>query len=223
MLVRTLAFAVAVLAIADSSLAQPKEPIGRFVVDLRGASVGLPTVVGWVPAVPEGTEVPARSLGIEVGAHIYFPPLGPITFGVGATYLKAQKTSVPPEVGEGPTPAPPGTIPEVTTRLAGFAPQVSMNFGHANGWSYISFGLGRTNVESEAVLVPASGTTFPSLESGWTKTLNYGGGARWFINDHIGVGVDVRWHKLSAVPASATHPGAQRWTLISAGAGVVLK
>ena len=223
MLVRTVMFAVAAMAIANTSLAQPKEPIGRFVVDLRGASVGLPTAVGWVPLVPEGTEVPARSLGFEVGAHVHLPPWGPITLGIGATYLRAQKTSVPPEVAEGPTPTPPGTIPEVTTRLAGFAPQVSLNFGHSKGWSYISVGLGRTNVESEAVLVPAGATVYPPLESGWTKTLNYGGGARWFINDHIGVGMDLRWHNLSAVPATTTHPGAQRWSLITAGAGVVIK
>ncbi len=140
---RALVFAAAAMAIATSSFAQPKEPIGRFVVDVRAASVGLPTAVGWVPVVPEGTEVPARSLGLEVGAHVYVARLGPMTLGVGATYLTARKSSVPPEIAEGPTPPPPGTIPEVTTRMSSLAPQVSLNFGHANGWSYISVGLGR--------------------------------------------------------------------------------
>ena len=221
--VRALIFAIAGVAIATSSFAQPSRPIGRFVVDVRGASVGLPTSIGWVPAVPEGTEVPARSLGFEVGAHIYFPKWGPITFGVGATYLKGGKTTKPPEVAEGPAPVPSGTIPEVTTRLTSFAPQVSLNFGHANGWSYISFGLGQSSVESDAVLVPAGAVVFPSRDSGWTKTLNYGGGARWFITDHVGIGFDLRWHSLSLVPARATHPGAPRSTLLTAGGGIVLK
>ena len=54
------------------------------------------------------------------------------------------------------------------------------------------------------------------------KTLNCGGGARWFINEHVGVGFDLRWHNLSTVPATATHPGAPRTTLVTAGVGVVL-
>jgi hypothetical protein len=223
MLGRALVFATAMMAIATSSLAQPKEAIGRFVVDLRAASAGLPTEIGWVPVVPEGTEVPARSLGLEVGAHVYLARLGPVTLGVGATYLTARKTTVPPEIAEGPTPPPPRTIPEVTTRMASFAPQVSANFGHANGWSYISVGLGRSNVESEAALVPPGATVFQPLESGWTMTLNYGGGARWFITDHVGFGFDLRWHSLSSVPRTATHPGAPRATLLTAGVGVVLK
>ena len=214
---------MASVAIATASFAQPKQPIGRFVIDLRAASVGLPTSVGWVPAVPEGTEVPARSLGLEIGAHVYLPKWGPITFGVGATYLKGGKTTRPPEVAEGPTLPPVGTIPEVTTRLTSLAPQVSLNFGQVNGWSYISVGLGQSSVESDAVLVPAGATVFPSFESGWTKTLNYGAGARWFFTDHVGFGFDLRWHKLSAVSPTATHPGAPATTLLTAGAGVVLK
>jgi hypothetical protein len=220
---RALVFAAATMAIATSSFAQPKEPIGRFVVDVRAASVGLPTAVGWVPVVPEGTEVPARSLGLEVGAHVYLARLGPMTLGVGATYLTARKSTVPPEIAEGPTPPPPVTIPEVTTRMSSLAPQVSLNFGHASGWSYVSVGLGQSNVESEAVLAPPGATVFQPLESGWTTTLNYGGGARWFLNDHVGIGFDLRWHTLSTVPTTATHPGAPRTTLFTAGLGVVLK
>ena len=222
MFFRTLVFAAA-MAVASASFAQPKEPIGRFVVDLRAASVGLPTAIGWVPAVPEGTEVPARSLGFELGAHVYLARWGPMTLGVGATYLTGRKTTVPPDVAEGPTPVPPGTIPEVRTRLTSLAPQVSLNFGQSRGWSYISVGLGRTNVESDAVLVPPGPTVFQPLESGWTQTLNYGGGARWFVTDHVGFGFDVRWHSVSDVPATSTHPGAPRSTLFTAGAGVVLK
>lgn len=209
--------AVAIVATADTSFAQAKEPIGWFVLDLRAASVGLPAVAGWTPVVPENTQVPARALGAEAGAHVYLLRLPGITFGLGATLLTGRSTSSPPPPG-----GTPQTIPEVTTKLRSIVPQVSMNFGHSMGWSYLSVGLGRTRVESQATL--SAGTiTFIPRDSGWIKTLNYGGGARWFINDHLGVGFDLRWHKLSIVSATATRPGAPRASLLTAAAGLVLK
>jgi opacity protein-like surface antigen len=102
------------------------------------------------------------------------------------------------------------------------APQLSLNFGHSLGWSYLSAGLGGAHVESEAALEGAT-TQFVPTDSGWVKTLNYGGGARWFISDRVGVGFDLRWYKVGLVPATDTHPGAPRASLFVAGAGVVLK
>jgi opacity protein-like surface antigen len=101
-------------------------------------------------------------------------------------------------------------------------PQLSLNFGHSLGWSYLSAGLGGAKVTSEATAT-GNVTTFTSLDSGWVKTINYGGGARWFLNDHLGVGFDLRWYKLGLVPASATHPGAPRESLLVIGGGIVLK
>lgn len=223
MMTRALVFAAALLAVADASLAQPKEPIARFVVDIRGASVGLPSIEGWTPVVPEGTQVPSRSLGIEAGAHVYVARFRVVAIGLGATWLTGRgKFSPPPEPETPTTPPPARTIPDVTTRLTSIAPQLSLNFGHSLGWSYLSAGLGRTRVESEAVL-PSSMIQFTPRDSDWTKTLNFGGGARWFINDRIGVTLDLRWHKLSIIPASATHPGAPRASLITAGAGIAFK
>jgi outer membrane receptor protein involved in Fe transport len=209
--------AAALVAAADTSFAQAREPIGRFVLDLRAASAGLPAIEGWTPTVPENTQVPARALGFEAGGHFHFLRLPGITLGIGATYLTAKGTSSPPDLPAGT----PQTIPEVTTRLRSLAPQLSMNFGHSLGWSYLSVGLGRTRVESEASSV--EGIAFTPRDSDWVKTLNFGGGARWFINEHVGVGFDLRWHKLSVVPTTSTHPGAPRATLFMGGAGLVLK
>jgi hypothetical protein len=223
MIFRAVVAVIALLAAATTSLAQPKEPIGRFVIDLRGASVGLPSAEGWTPTAPEGTEVPARSLGVEAGAHVFLVRTRAVTIGVGATFLTARGRTSPPAPEDGDPSAQPMTIPEVTTRLSSLVPQLSLNFGHSQGWSYLSVGLGRARVESEAVLPPGGLLTFTPRESGWTKALNYGGGARWFINRHVGVGLDLRWHKLSIVPTSATHPGAPRQSLVTAGAGIVVK
>jgi hypothetical protein len=108
----------------------------------------------------------------------------------------------------------------VETQITSFAPQLSLNFGHSLGWSYVSVGLGRARVESQATL---TGATFTPRDSDYVKTLNYGGGARWFINDHLGVGFDLRWHKLGLVAPTATHPGAGRSSLLMAGVGIVVK
>lgn len=209
-------FAVAaLLTTAGSSLAQPRAPLPRFTADLRGASVGLPTSEGWTPVVPGGTQVPARALGFEAGAHVYPARFRIGALGLGATALLSRgKTS--------PEPPPPGTespavvLPDVTTRLTSLVPQVSVNFGHRLGWSYLSAGMGRARVESDA---SDQSTAMGSVDAPWTRTINIGGGARWFINDHIGVGLDLRWHMLAAVPQTR----APKATLLVAGAGIAIK
>jgi len=223
-MIRAFVFAVVFLAAANTTLAQPHKPIGRFVVDVHGLSAGLPVDEGWTPVIPANAQAPARTLGLEFGGQVYVLRLGGATFGVGSTLVFARgKTTAPEPVSATPgTPPPAQTIPDVTTRLKSFAPQISLNFGHSLGWSYLSAGLGATNVTSEAE-IESSTIMFVPLDSGWVKTINYGGGARWFINDHLGAGFDVRWYKLSPVPADTSHPGAPRASLFTIGAGISLK
>jgi hypothetical protein len=225
MRVRVFVFAVTLAATASTSLAQTPQPIGRFVVDVRGASAGLPTDEGWVPTLPANALAPSRKLGLDAGGQVYVLRLAGATFGVGGTILFARGTTIAPEPVSTSSTAPPPvqTIPDVTTRLKSLAPQVSINFGHALGWSYLSAGLGTTRVESEAVIPSRTTVVFTPRDSGWVKTINFGGGARWFIKERFGVGFDLRWYKLSTVPATATHPGAPRETLITAGVGITLK
>jgi hypothetical protein len=218
---RVLVLATAWLAAASTSLAQQREPIARFVVDVRGASAGLPTAEGWTPVVPAGTVAPSRSLGFEAGAHLHILRFRGGALGLGATWLMARGTISGPEIPAGVA-APLPLIPDLTTRLSSVAPQLSLNFGHSLGWSYLSAGLGQTKVESEAVS-GSSAISFTPRNSGWVKTLNYGGGARWFLTDHLGVGFDLRWHKLSLIGATATSPGAPRASLVTAGVGIALK
>jgi hypothetical protein len=225
MIGRAFVFAAAILGTAaGTAAAQPKEPIGRFVADLRVTSTGLPILEGWIPAVPPDAEVPSRALGLEVGANVYVVRFGAGALGIGATWMKARGTTTPPEPPRvaGAPPPQPTTIPDVATTLTGVTPQVSLNFGHALGWSYVSAGLGRLKVESSAALSGGT-TTFTPRNSGWVQTINFGGGARWLIRDHLGVGFDLRWHKLDNVVATPSHPGARRTTVFVAGAGVVIK
>jgi hypothetical protein len=211
---------LASLVVADPSLAQqPKEPIGRFVVDVRGTSAGLPAAAGWTPSVPSSTELPSRGFGLDFGAHVYVMRFKSVAFGVGGTWDIARGQTSPPES----TATNAVVIPKVKTRVITVAPQVSLNFGHRLGWSYLSAGLGRTRVRSEAE-APTTGTLqYLPRESDWTKTLHYGGGARWFVNDHLGVSFDLRWYKLSIVPPSGSDPGAPRASLLTAAVGIALK
>jgi len=60
MAVRVFVFAVMLVATASTSFAQARQPIGRFVIDVRGASTGLPTDEGWVPTLPANALAPIR-------------------------------------------------------------------------------------------------------------------------------------------------------------------
>jgi hypothetical protein len=215
---RAVVLAAMLISVASPSLAQQNERIGPWVADLRIASAGLPSEAGWTADVPNGTVVPSRGFGFEIGAQVNVLRLRALALGVGATWLVARGSSTAPEPTG--TPAGPAVIPDMSTRVTALTPQVSLNFGHSLGWSYVSAGLGRSRTESEATL---AGAPLQPRDSDWVKTLNYGGGARWFLNDRLGVGFDIRWHKVSLVPADATHPGAPRASLIVAGAGIVVK
>lgn len=77
-----------------------------------------------------------------------------------------------------------GTATDATATMQIAAPQLSFNFGTSDGWSYLSLGAGIARVKGVA---KAS-----------SSAINVGGGARWFIRRHIGVGFDVRVHKIAA-------------------------
>ena len=127
--------------------------------------------------------------------------------GFGATALIAQGRAT----GLAPAPA-------VTTRLFAAAPHVSMNFGHALGWSHLSLGIGRAKVSSTyvgAVPVPAPAP--------WGTVIHYGFGGRWFVREHVAVSLDLRFWALTPRPASLTRPGAPATTRFVLGAGVAVR
>lgn len=161
-------------------------PPGPFVFDVRAAMSGLPVDplfvpdTGTDPEVPVTTTdpevpatsatIPSRGWGGSIGAHIYPVRLGPARIGVGVDALYVR-----------------GTTPDATTTLSSIAPQISANFGTEDGWSHLSVGYGATRVTVDPVGISESMPTF-----------NWGGGARWFLSPHFGVGFDVRFHHISA-------------------------
>jgi hypothetical protein len=188
----------------------------RVIGDVRVATVGLPTGVGWTPSVASVGSVPGRGLGFEAGAHLYVLRFGIGAVGVGATYTWGRgSTSANPELAT-PTAG-------VTTRLSLFSPQLSLNFGHRLGWSYVSGGIGRASESSEITDPLAGRPRVAPAESGWTGAINYGGGARWFFKDRIAVSLDLRWYTLSSADATPTGPALPKQSLLVASGGISIQ
>lgn len=200
--------------LAAPAAAQTREPLPWFAVDVHGATVGLPTAEGWVPAVSADTPLPDRGWGVAGGVTVYPLRLGVATFGVGASLSTTRATGS----GLNETGA---ARPVVRTEVLNLLPQLSVNFGHRLGWSYLSAGLGRTKVASRA---EATATTLEDIvPDAWNQALNFGGGARWFMRPRLGFGFDVRFVKLGSRGATALLPSARRTQMITVSAGITIQ
>jgi hypothetical protein len=195
------------LLIAAPAIAQTREPLPWFAADLHVGSLGLPTAEGWVPIVPLDTLVPDRTLGISAAGNVYPFRLGIVTFGFGAAWSTGSRTAAGP--------------PIVRTKVVHILPQLSINFGHKLGWSYLSAGVGRTRVESSAEAFDALPAQV--VPAAWNQALNFGGGARWFMKPRLGAGFDVRFIKLGSRGATAVLPFARRTQMITFSAGISIQ
>ncbi len=181
--------------------------IGPFVIDVRGSFPGLsdsPTLAASRNLVAD--ELPSRGLGGDAGAHVYLFKAGAVTFGIGAQLTLIRGTSQATEEGLRP----------VTSRLLSFTPQASLNFGNGDGWSYLSAGMGQSQW---SILVQGDAPTDADRER--LRSFNYGGGARWFMNEHVAFTFDVRFH---VIEPGAIHvlglPGSPRTRMLVIGAGL---
>jgi len=167
-------------------------PPGPFVVDVRGVSSGLPTD-GLVVTPAAGGAVATRGFGGSLGAHVYAFQLGPARLGAGMDVTWAR-----------------GTASDTRATFFTLAPQLSVNFGTSDGWSYLSAGLGSARLRVE-----------PGLHAPTARDVNFGGGARWFLRRHFGIGFDVRFHRIAA----GDEPGAETpaATAVAVGVGFALK
>ncbi|MBJ83876.1 MAG: hypothetical protein CL462_13335, partial [Acidimicrobiaceae bacterium] len=102
--------------------------------------------------------------------------------------------------------------PTVKTRFTAVSPQLSFNFGDGDGWSYLSGGLGTSRMT-----VYKDQPTLPEQRS--AGTLNYGGGARWFVRPGLALSLDIRIFAISPVEATDTEPGSPRMTRMAFNIG----
>jgi hypothetical protein len=190
-----------------AAFAQIDQPIGLYVADVRIAWARFKEDPGIASALNlRATNLPTRGLGLVFGVHLYPLRGSRVALGIGGEFATAQDKRTTQGGQEGPT---------VETTLSSLTPQVSLNFGKRNGWSYISGGVG-----SAAFTVQRLDDLVG--EGSRTRTINYGGGARWFTNKHLAVSVDLRFYSVSAQPATATRPAfpKSKTMVISGGIGL---
>ena len=190
-----------------------KLPIARYVIDARVDFPKFKQDAAIATAIGAGVlNLPTRGFGIVAGAHVYPLRMGIMTLGIGAEWVSARRSRT---LNTGTKTAPVDVT--VNTRFSSLAPQVSFNFGSRNGYSYISGGIGGANFTAERKDKP-----LPDPESG-SKTINYGGGARWFVKQHIAVSMDVRFYAINPQLATTSRPGYPRMTLLAMSGGIAIR
>ena len=210
----------AVLVVLASCLAAPlaaqepsEQPITRYVADLRLALPKVPANDALAqPYGLGGNNLPGLGLGVDVGAHIYPLRWKSVTFGLGVSGVIGRAHA-------GPTTQSDGTVlgKDVNARFSALAPQLSFNFGSAAGWSYLSGGLGWARLELRTPDAPA-GTVWPR-----SKTINYGGGGRWFVRDRMAATFDIRFYGINPVAAAPNTFQAPRLRMLVISMGISLR
>ena len=148
------------------------------------------------------------------GAHVYPLRSRKISLGLGGNFVFARGSrTLETENADGTT----TTSPTVRRHFTAITPEVSMNFGHRSGWSYISGGFfGRSKLYVDRADAPATGAPY-------RNTLHYGGGARWFTSDHLAFSVDFRWYSVDEQLAAPGVTAQPRTTLLVLSGGVSFK
>jgi hypothetical protein len=204
---------MALLFPAADAAAQPTTgPIPRVVVDTRGSLARFKQDPGVASSLQvDSTNLPTFGLGATLGAHVYVLRTRRLTIGIGGEMVLARDSATADVEDDA------AAAPTVTTRLTGFAPQISFNFGRDEGWSYFSGGLGSARMTSEREDMPVTGT--PAR----TRMLNYGGGARFFNSPHLAFTFDIRFYAISPRESTTTLPGYPRAKFMVLSAGVAFK
>ena len=200
-----------VLLVARPAVAQdPPSRIGPYVVDLHATMPRFPQDAQLAASRDmDLLELPGSGLGLQIGVHVYPIRWRAVTFGIGGEFATGRARNTPVAAALRPA----------TERFTTVAPQLSFNFGTGTGWSYISGGLGR----STWAVVPQGQEGF-AADSEKLKTINYGGGARWFMKTHLAFSFDVRFYAINpGTPFVLGALGSPRTTLLVIGAGISVK
>jgi hypothetical protein len=211
-----LAMAAALAGLAPAAGAQEpeKEPIGRFAADARVALPRYPDDPETAAALGVTIDnLPSRGLGFAAGATVYPLRFGrSVALGLGGEWLvfSSGSKSLDPETEGG------ASSPTVTTHFSVLSPQISLNFGGRDGWSYLSGGIGWAAFTTELEASPVADA------DGSARTINYGGGARWFATAHLAFTFDLRFYRIDPQEAAPGRPAyaGRRMMVFSAGISV---
>jgi hypothetical protein len=208
---RRLVFAWIFVLGAAPAFAQQKEPIPIFVFDARGAFLLLKEDA--VTAETLGVtidDLPTHALGIVGGLQFYPLRRSGFALGVGAELLLSRAHNQNFDV-DGITPLG----PEVRRQFHSLSGQMSFNFGHRQGWSYITVGIGPTGFDTYIADTLPDGLQ--------PATPNFGFGARWFNNEHVAFNIDLRFYQTVPADATLVVGGRERQSVVVFSAGVSLK
>jgi hypothetical protein len=210
-LVVSVAIFLVVAAVSPAHAQDPPPRIPLFVIDAHGVLPKFPKdeQLSASRGLQLG-DLPGAGLGVDLAAHLNFFKWRAITFGIGGEAMTSRSKT------ESPSPATLGRV--VTEKFRTLNSQLSFNFGTGHGWSYISGGIGRSIWS-----LIAEGQPTLAVDEEPLKTINYGGGARWFAKTHLAFSFDVRFHAINPGTASAGYPPSPRTTLLVIGAGVSVK
>lgn len=204
----------AILLLTSTARAQDdKRPIGRFAIDFRGFYSGL----GQDPITAAGLNVdkatlPTRALGGVTGVHLYVLRRSSFALGIGAEGVLARGHKQEKDATTGD----PIGLP-LTQRFRGIAPQISLNFGHRQGWSYLSAGMGPLAFSTY------QGPNAPGDPPPVKSTINMGAGARWFNTQHLAFAFDLRFYLTRPIEQTVSYPGRQRARIMVLSAGIAIK
>jgi hypothetical protein len=201
------------LTVGSRARAEDTPPrIGPFVIDVR-ATVAKFKQQDAQLADSRGLavgELPGAGIGVDAAAHVYFLTWKAVTVGAGAQLTLARSHTPPPATVDGPR--------SVTERFVAIAPQLSLNFGSGDGWSYLSGGVGPAIWS----IVPDGEASGPADQQR-LKTVNYGGGARWFTKRRLAFTFDVRFYAIDPGTPQLGRAGSPRTTMVIIGAGLSVK
>jgi hypothetical protein len=211
-----LAFAIATLLGASVSAVHAQEPPPRipwYVLDFHATVPRFPSN----QAVADSrdmtlAELPGAGLGLQAGLHFYPLRWRAITFGIGGEVTGNRSRQTPPVNATTP-------LRGAEEKFLSASPQLSFNFGSGHGWSYLSGGIG---VSQWSLIPDDREEPFPG-DTERLKTINYGGGARWFAKPHIAFSFDLRFYAINPGTPYLGHPGSPRTRLVIVGAGVSIK
>jgi hypothetical protein len=199
------------LCAAAPAFAQQKEPIPKFVFDARGAFALLKTDALTAQTLGVAVaDLPGHGFGVVGGFNFYPLRRGGFALGVGAELLLSRGSHQSFDV-DGVTPLG----PELRRQLHGLSGQLSFNFGHRQGWSYVSVGIGPTGFDTYLVDTLPDGLQ--------PATINFGFGARWFNNEHVAFCLDLRFYQTQPAVPTLVVGGRERKSLMVFSAGISLK
>jgi hypothetical protein len=212
-------FAWIVLSASAARAQEPPPRIGPFALDLHASVPRFPADETLAESRDmKLAELPRRGLGIQMAVTVYPLRWRAVTFGVGGELAASRARQTPADVTTTSATAEAPTLRTAEEKFTSLGPQLSFNFGNGHGWSYISGGLARSTWS----LVPSGRVAFPS-DAEKLRTINYGGGARWFIKPHLAFSFDVRFYAINPGAPYLTFPGSPRTRLMVIGAGVSVK